>query len=461
MPDILNPTRLETPYSSQFPPELQQDAAALRRHRALVDLLLARGLTPPAAPTSGGITLPISPLASLASAAALPAALMAGRKADTQEADLTSRYAQGLSDAQFNVGEMIKNKDYSGAAQIAGRYPAMKTITDKLLERQFPQTVLSTQFNPQSGREEHVAFDLHNPSAPALPVGGQKAPTMVKVEAAGPTGEPQTQFVDPNAQTAPIPSPVKMAFENTGGEITPVNPYTQTDPLKKTIDPNRVPTPEDLEANAQLIAKYKMAPIQGYGQRAPGGAAIMRRVAEINPGYDAKLYNTGKIAEVAFGSGKQGNTIRSFNVALNHLDTLSGLSDQLNNVEFRPGNKLYNYATEQLGYPAPTNFDAAKKIVGDEIVKAIVGSGGGVGDREKAEQTIGRANSPEQLKGVIQTYKTLMSGQLQGLRQQYMASTGKEDFDKFLQRRASDQPGAGGLPSPDAIDAELRRRQGG
>ena len=61
-----------------------------------------------------------------------------------------------------------------------------------------------------------------------------------------------------------------------------------------------------------------------------------------------------------------------------------------------------------------------------------MGSGGGVADREEAARTINAAQSPAQLKQVIDTYKQLMGGQLEGLRHQYEQSTGKTDFDRFL-----------------------------
>lgn len=111
---------------------------------------------------------------------------------------------------------------------------------------------------------------------------------------------------------------------------------------------------------------------------------------------------------------------------------LGQLSDALGNGDIQLFNRLGQGWAQQTGSPAPTNFDAAKQIVGDEIVKAIVGAGGGVGDREKAAETISRASSPQQLKGVIQTYQGLMSGQLAGLRQQYQKTTGLNDFEDYL-----------------------------
>lgn len=194
--------------------------------------------------------------------------------------------------------------------------------------------------------------------------------------------------------------------------------------------------PGQIEATAQLIANGKMPPPSGFAAARPIAQSIMARVAQLNPEYSAIDYNTGKKAEADFATGKTGNQVRSFNVALAHLDTLGNLADALHNGNVQLVNKIGNAVSSQVGSPAPTNFNAAKQIVSNEIVKAIVGSGGGVEDRAKAQQVVADANSPAQLKGVIETYKTLMGGQLGGLRQQYQTATKRNDFDRFLSPEA-------------------------
>jgi hypothetical protein len=247
---------------------------------------------------------------------------------------------------------------------------------------------------------------------------------------------------------------VKMT--DTGGSITPTNtnplagpvgPLAGAQPIPKTEAPGHVATrletqrhnraiegdPQAIETTAQGIANGSLAPLSGFALARPMGQQIMARVTQINPNFDPTQFGTRQKAEKDFATGKAGNSVRSFNVALSHLDTLDQLADALNNKDTLLVNKIGNAVSTQTGNPAPTNFVAAKKIVSDEIVKAIVGSGGGVTDREEAAKTISAANSPAQLKGVISTYKELMKGQLNGLRDQYKATTGKEDFDtKYL-----------------------------
>ena len=195
---------------------------------------------------------------------------------------------------------------------------------------------------------------------------------------------------------------------------------------KNTIDEGSV------DATASMIANGQVAPLSGFAMKTPWGQKVMQRVAELNPQFSGATFANTKKAVQDFNTGKLGGTVRSLNVATSHLDTLGNLADALNTGNIQAVNKVANYWKSQTGQSAPTDFEAAKKIVADEVVKAVVGSGGGVADREEAARTISAANSPAQLRGVINTYKDLMHGQLNGLRQQYEQSTQLKDFDKFL-----------------------------
>jgi hypothetical protein len=280
------------------------------------------------------------------------------------------------------------------------------------------------------------------------------------------------------------PDAEKLAFGSTGGAYEGRDQFTgkviSSTPMTQTPDSiangkitmrgqnmvdarakesNNKVDPVQTENVAQMIADGRMAPLGQMAMRSPAGVAIMSRVAEINPQFRSQTFGTGSKAEKDFATGKQGNSVRSFNVSLTHLDTLDKLADALHNKDTQAINKVGNFFASQTGGEAPTNFDAAKKIVADEIVKAIVGSGGGVADREEAARVIDKANSPAQLKGVIKTYKELMRGQLHGLEGQYKATTGRDDFDKYLSPEARAQShGAATAATAAYSDAEKERR---
>lgn len=188
----------------------------------------------------------------------------------------------------------------------------------------------------------------------------------------------------------------------------------------QTLDPNR----------AQLVqglgdAKLNLATITSRMQP-EDKAALIADVQRYNPDY----------MQSGFGAVSKFNIdpkIRGLNVSISHLGTLANLAGQLDNGNIQQFNKAAQGIAEQTGQAAPTNFDAAKLIVGNEVIKTI--SGAGVGsdtDRQEISDSFSRAKSPQQLSGAIKTAQTLLGGQLSGFSQQYKHATGRSDFNTML-----------------------------
>lgn len=211
-----------------------------------------------------------------------------------------------------------------------------------------------------------------------------------------------------------------------------------------------------IETQAQQIAAYNMPPPTGRAATSAQGMAIMQRVGQLNPDYDATKYHEKNTGATAFGSGKLGNQVRSLNVAVDHLDQLGQVADALNNDDNRTVNAVGNAIAAWSGKPAPTNFAAVRDFVMDEVGKSIIGSPGTGGDRDKAQQIIGAANSPAQLSGAIKQVQGLMGGQLNGLRRQYEDVTGNGDFEAKISPRARQvlESHGGNAPVKVASDAD-------
>ena len=176
---------------------------------------------------------------------------------------------------------------------------------------------------------------------------------------------------------------------------------------------------------------------------------------QYNSGADATKFTTSQRVENAFAVGKQGDTVRSFNVAVEHLDTLNHLIGALKNSDMLTFNKLANEIAKQTGQAAPTNFESARQIVTNEVTKATVGAQNALGDRQEIARTINVASSPEQLQGAIKNYQELMAGQLKGLGTQYYAGGGRKDFSRFLTPRTVEL--TGGVPRPaGAVQTAIR-----
>lgn len=228
----------------------------------------------------------------------------------------------------------------------------------------------------------------------------------------------------------------------------------KTQLLVSGMNPDGTPA-GDVEAMAQGIASGKLAPLSGFALARPRGQAIMARVMEIKPEYDAGDYQAKNQALRGFSTGKEGTALRSFNVAIDHLETLGQMADALNNGDTRVLNTVANAWAKQTGAAAPTNFQAVKEIVAKEVVKAIVAGGGGVAEREEISNLMDKANSPAQLKGVIDHFSELMSAQKAGLLDQYQRTTGRTDGEQVFaaRRHGEGQHGGnkgGALPATNA-----------
>lgn len=216
-----------------------------------------------------------------------------------------------------------------------------------------------------------------------------------------------------------------------------------------TIDPRIAKT-------AKMVADGDMAFPSGFALKSPYWQTVISAATQYDPSTNGNRFSAVK----SFNTGQQGNQTRFLNVATAHLDTLDKLTDALNNGDTKAINSLSNTFKSQFGQTAPTNFDTAKQIVGDEVTKAVIGAGGTGADREKAQKVIDSANSPEQLHQAVATYKTLMSGQLSGLQQQYEVSTGRKDFqDRYLTPAAKSalSPSAQTTASPQPIPQPIDR----
>jgi hypothetical protein len=376
------------------------------------------------------------------------------------EADQQIR-AQQLKIAQQQYGPILGQLDTLTKAQSPTQY----VKADPRLMQQWQQMAPALGFDPQKGFTDpnvRTAFSfLRNKLAGALTEPTVAPPVQMSQES-GPLNslysrnpvtnavtqvraeEPLKEVVGPNGNVSYVPAS-KAVGQQAFNSDTYVNPTTT-------------------QGMARMIANYEIPPLSGYALRSSQGQAIMAAVKDMNPGYDATAYTTKNTARMKFAVGKQGDIVRSLSVATNHLDQLSQAAQALSQQQLPVLNKLVNaVGVHVLGKDPVTNFNAMKEIVGDEVVKAVVGSSGAEGDREAIKEAFAAARSPEQIQGVIEKYEGLMGGQLQGLKQQYRRSTGLNDFDSFVstmaQQRLS-QSGAGNKPAG-VSDAGLLKKWGG
>lgn len=176
---------------------------------------------------------------------------------------------------------------------------------------------------------------------------------------------------------------------------------------------------------AKKIANYQQPMPTGYILRQPYWQQVQQMVYQVNPGYNAPDYNRINKAVSAFATGAEGKRATSIGVAADHLAVLEPLIKNLDNGDIRFINKLRQDYTAAVGGAAPTNLDTAKEIVTVEVTKAVAGGVLAERDRDRIQQNLDRANSPEQLLGTVDVLKSLMAGQARGLKRQFEYATGR------------------------------------
>lgn len=364
---------------------------------------------------SSAPAVPVKPVADLPQVGAAPAAV-----------DPSSDYQKARALAIY------LNTNFPGSKQAADALKAVDALKPKF----------STEFRVAKGADGNLHNYLVSEDGTLKDAGVGVKPDMKSTDLGG-----QVVWNDANAITP------GQSFTKT---VTPGEALQSQDQAKSRAQAERHwqaeqnagdNSPITDAAIVNAAARYNLdgtLPPMGMGANAAAGRSrILNKAAELAAGIDPteqramQLAYKGDVkakaaAVQAFTSGKLGNTVRSFNVLQSHLDTFSNMADALDNGNMQALNKISNAWAAQTGKAAPTNFEAIKHIVGDEIVKAVTGSAGALGDREAAAKTIASINSPAQLKGVIESYRELANGQLQGLRQQYQTSTGRNDFDRYL-----------------------------
>lgn len=356
---------------------------------------------------------------------------------------------QQMALAQQQYGPVLAQLDTLGKAQSPTQY----VKADPRLMAQWRQMAPTLGYDPVQGFTDpnvRTAFSfLRNRIAGALTL-PTVAPPVQQSQVAGPLNSLYSRNPITNALTQVRPEESLKPVVGPNGRVSYV-PASQA-AGRTPFNAETYINPQTTDGVAQLIASYRYpADKLAYAMRTPQGQAIMAAVQRLNPGFDASTYAVKQQAREKFATGRQGDIVRSLSVATNHLDQLSQAADALAQNDFPTFNRLVNAIGVHITGANPvTNFNAMKEIVGDEVVKAVVGSSGAEGDRQAIKDAFDAARSPDQIQGVIQKYEGLMGGQLAGLQRQYNKATGLNDFDSFVSQQAEQQLNPAGASISDA-----------
>ena len=185
--------------------------------------------------------------------------------------------------------------------------------------------------------------------------------------------------------------------------------------------------------------------LQSGVPRSPATAAFLKWQQE-NPNATAAEFQqaAGRISQTvaggrAMGSGPDGAGVLAANAVAQHLQVYEELASAMKNGDVQAINAAKNRFQQAFGVAAPTNAAFANKIVGPELVKAIIAGGGTGAERDAMEQALTVTNNSwEQASGLASTAKRLIGGQLSARQKKFTFNgLGKpEDFRQALEPEA-------------------------
>jgi hypothetical protein len=187
--------------------------------------------------------------------------------------------------------------------------------------------------------------------------------------------------------------------------------------------------PPELQATVQQLGEYRRRPSASL-YRSESGRRLLAMVSQYNPEYDEKLYGEGQKAIGEFTSGATHRNIIAINTLSHHLVPFAEAASALDNNDTQALNKLKNYFSRELGSEVPTNFEALRHLVSDEIANTFKTTGATDSTIKNAADTVYAAQSPGQLLGALKRLARLAEGRIRAIGNKYDVTFGQGAFDK-------------------------------
>lgn len=403
------------------------------RQRRIAEALAAQAFQPDQTQMAGGYAVPQGVLSPVAKIAQAWAAKSMGERADKGEQDYVrqqgARRAEDIARAMQagqavpaqpaqDMGQDELTGENRGVPAVAGRAPDPQAIYRALAGSEFPEL-------QQAGMSGMLAGMA--PKDPIRMRGGESLvdPRTGAIQSTVPMQPNWERFVMPDGKggervgvinrNAPDPvstfreggaQPARMEMVNTGGTVTPVNPYQPpAGPMQVTAAPGAVPfaasgmTPEQFRQHQQNVA-------------ASGASRV--NVNNMQEREEAKT--------VGGGFGKQFNEIQAGSMdaagKISRLDRLDQLLEGVTTGKLTPAMTQVSALADSLGIKLDPKLGAKQAVqaLSNEVALQLRNPSGGAGmpgalsdkDREfLVSMTPGLANTAEGNKLIIESARKL------------------------------------------------------
>jgi hypothetical protein len=183
--------------------------------------------------------------------------------------------------------------------------------------------------------------------------------------------------------------------------------------------------------NNRLKAEQRLAQAKTSETRSTLANIAMRKLRDEHPEWDGKdlLRESSKIiAQQAidrrYAGGQGANQMASLNTVADHLRLMSEYSEALRTgampfTEIPRLNQIIQFAAKERGMPEVTNFNVARDIMADEVVRLLTSTGGTEADRAGMQSRLAAAMSEYQQTGALTAFERFTAGRFKGLEQGY------------------------------------------
>ena len=189
-----------------------------------------------------------------------------------------------------------------------------------------------------------------------------------------------------------------------------------------------LPKSEQSRILAIATARAKLPSYQAM-KRDPTVARLVEGLYKAFPDYDETQFAIRQGAGKAFAYGKQGDKLRSFGTAVQHIETLLDIAKGLSTGDIKRANMVANLFGKETGSAPPVTMEAVQQLVADEILASIVPGAGGVEERLQLAKKLSGNNSYDVLKQVTERFREMMKAQGGNLKRQ--AEYGGVDTSKM------------------------------
>ena len=227
--------------------------------------------------------------------------------------------------------------------------------------------------------------------------------------------------------------------------------------------------PTNIQPIVKGIAEGRIAPPTSFAMSKPYWQGVIQAVSQYDPSFDQTTWPGRVKTRTSFTGGPDAANVTAINTALQHAGVVQNALTALDNTGVPAWNSVKNYFSQEMGNAAPTNARESIDALASEGRKIFAGTGGGnLTELENWQKNFPINGSPDQQKGALSQFVSLVDSRLDALADKYNRGMGKaEDKLNFLTPHARQvyqqltgrqpQTDAGGAPSiPPAAASYLK-----